>query len=154
MAGGVVAAYYIGKTLQITISQRDESLRAERINKAFSFIQRWNAAPLEEKKQWWSVLSALLKKTAPEIEQMLETMGCQERTVVVGVLNFFEEVCLAINEGSADEDTLRKFFRGTVETYYSLLGEWIKKQRTDRVRPRPRAYVQFEQVAEKWQQGR
>src|SRR5580704_15006398 len=51
-AGGVVAAYYIGRTLQITVEQRDEALDAERINKAFTYIHRWNSAPFEERKQF------------------------------------------------------------------------------------------------------
>lgn len=150
MAAGVVAAYYIGKTLQITVTQRDEGLTSLKVNKAFSYIQRWNTAPLDERKQWWALLEQLRSKSAPDILEMLNDI--ERRTIVVEVLNFFEEMCLAINEGLADEPTLRKFFRSMMDTYYSLLYEWINKVRTDRARPRPRVFVQFEAVAKRWQQ--
>jgi hypothetical protein len=150
MAAGVVAAYYIGKTLQITVTQRDQGLTAEKVDKAFSFIHRWNTAPLHERKQWWALLEQLRSRSGPELDQMLGVI--ENRTMVVEVLNYFEEMCLAVNEGLADEATLMKFFRSMVENYYSLLADWINKQRTDRVRPRPRAFVQFELVAKKWQQ--
>lgn len=152
MAAGVIAAYYIGKTLQITVTQRDEGLNSEKINKAFSFIHRWNTAPLEERKQWWALLEQLRSgKSGEEVYQILSVI--ENRTMVVEVLNYFEEMCLAVNEGLADEATLMKFFRSMLENYYSLLSDWINRQRTDRTRPRPRVYVQFELVAKKWQQG-
>jgi Domain of unknown function (DUF4760) len=149
MAAGVIAAYYIGKTLQITVNQRDEGLNADKVNKAFSFIQRWNTAPLEERKQWWKLLQSMRSKTSPEIDDLLKEG--ENRTMVVEVLNFLEEMSLAINEGLADEATLIKFFRTILEGYYSLLADWINKQRTDRTHARPRVFVQFEEVAKRWQ---
>jgi hypothetical protein len=75
-----------------------------------------------------------------------------ERALVVDVLNFFEEMSLAMNEGLADEDTVRKFFRDMLEIYYGLFDEWIRGLRADPIRPRPRVYVQLEEVARRWQQ--
>jgi hypothetical protein len=150
MAGGVVAAYYIGKTLQITVSQRDELLESERINKAFSYIHRWNSAPFEERKQWRALLEKLKAKSPVEIATSLQ--AGPERALVVDVLNFFEEMSLAMNEGLADEDTVRKFFRDMLEIYYGLFDEWIRGLRADPIRPRPRVYVQLEEVARRWQQ--
>jgi hypothetical protein len=150
MVAAVVAAYYIGKTLQITVWQRDAGLTSEKVDKAFTYIHRWNTAPLDERKQWWSLLNQLQSKKISEINEILSEI--ENRTMVVEVLNFFEEMCLAINEGLADEVTLMKFFRTMLDTYYSLLYNWIHKQRTDPVRPRPRAFIQFEAVAKKWQQ--
>lgn len=150
MAAGVVAAYYIGKTLQITVTQRDEALNSEKVDKAFSFIQRWNTAPFEERKAWRALIETLKAKTAPQITAALQAGA--DRALLVDVLNFFEEMCLAMNESLADEETLIKFFRDMLETYYSLFGEWINQQRTDHHRPSPRVYIQFEQVAKRWQQ--
>jgi hypothetical protein len=150
MAAGVVAAYYIGKTLKITVRQRDEALLSDKVNKAFSFIHRWNTAPLKERKEWWALLSQMQGKPAREISEMLK--AGDNRTLVVEVMNFFEEMCLAINENLADEATLVKFFRTMLEGYYSLLSDWINKERTDTVRPRPRVFLQFEAVAKRWQQ--
>jgi hypothetical protein len=150
MAAGVVAAYYIGKTLKITVRQRDEALLSDKVNKAFSFIHRWNAAPFDERKQWRALLEKLKPKSGPDIAVSLKTGP--DRALVVDVLNFFEEMCLAMNEELADEETLRKFFRDMLEIYYGLFADWIHEQRTDTVRPRPRVYIQFEQVAKQWQQ--
>lgn len=151
MAAGVIAAYYIGKTLQITVNQRDEGLNADKVDKAFSFIQRWNTAPLNERKLWWSLLQDMRSRSAPEIDDLLQQV--ENRTMVVEVLNFFEEMSLAVNEGLADEVTLAKFFRTILEGYYSLLADWINKQRTDRTHPRPRVFIQFEELAKRWQRS-
>jgi hypothetical protein len=151
MAGGVVAAYYIGQTLRITVAQRDEQLGADRINKAFSYIHRWNAAPFEERKQWRALVERLRAK--PEPEDIAESLRSgPDRALVVDVLNFFEEMCLATNEGLADEETLLKFFRSMLEGYYAMFADWINENRTDHLRPRPRVYIQFEQIAKRWQQ--
>jgi len=149
MAAGVVAAYYIGRTLQATVRQRDEALSSDKVNKAFTFIYRWNSAPFEERKHWRALLEKLKPQSATAIAAALR--GGPERAITVDVLNFFEEMSLAINEGLADEETLRKFFRDMLEIYYGLFGEWIHEQRTDSIRPRPRVYVEFEQVAKQWQ---
>jgi hypothetical protein len=152
MAAAVVAAYYIGKTLQITVGQRDEALTADKVNKAFSFIHRWNSAPFEERKQLGMLLEKLKLKSGADIAASLSADARSDRSLVVAVLNFFEEMCLAINEGLADEATLRKFFRDMLESYYGLFATWIQEQRSDNSHPRPRAYVQIEQVVKRWQQ--
>jgi hypothetical protein len=110
MAGGVVAAYYIGKTLDITVQQRNESLASERINKAFSYIQRWNGAALHDRRGWRALQEKVKGKQPQEISTIMEA-EYKDRAIVVDVFNFFEEMALAINESLADEDTLLKFFR-------------------------------------------
>ncbi len=152
MAGGVVAAYYIGKTLQITVAQRDEALDADKINKAFSYIHRWNAAPFDERKQFRAFLNKIKPLSPSDITKILEAEHA-ERSIVVDVMNFFEEMSLAVNEGLADEDTLLKFFRDMLEWYYHRFSDWIGKLRTDGGgHPRPRVYIQLEQVVKRWQE--
>jgi len=105
MAAGVLAAYYIGKTLQITVIQREEGLKAVRIEKAFSYIHRWNAAPFQDRQQWRALLDKMHGMTPAQIANLLQNERA-DRAVIVDVLNFFEEVALAVNEGLADEQTL------------------------------------------------
>ena len=149
MAAGVLAAYYIGRTLQITVVQREESLKAVRIEKAFSYIQRWNAAPFLERQQWRVVLDKIHGMTPAQVADLFNKDRA-DRAVVVDVLNFFEEVALAVNEGLADEETLLKFFRDMLEGYYHQSAEWINRLRTDDTRPRPKVYIEFETLIKRW----
>jgi hypothetical protein len=152
MAGGVVAAYYIGQTLRVTVKQRDEQLEAERVNKAFSYIHRWNAAPFEERKQFRALMNDIKPLSPAEIAKRLDDVHAA-RAIVVDVMNFFEEMSIAINEGLADEETLLKFFRDMLEWYYQRFSDWIQRLRTDGGgRPRPRVYIQLEAVAKRWQE--
>jgi Domain of unknown function (DUF4760) len=151
MAGGVVAAYYIGRTLQITVNQRDELLDAERVNKAFSYIHRWNATPFDERKHFRSLMNKIRALSPTEVTKQLDADQA-DRAIVVDVMNFFEEMSIAINEGLADEETLVKFFRSMLEWYYQRFSDWIQNLRTDGGgRPRPRVYIQLEEVAKRWQ---
>lgn len=151
MSAGVVAAYYIGKTLEITVSQRNEGLTSDKVNKAFSFIQRWNGAPFQDRQGWRELQERVKGKQPSEIASIIEG-EYKERAIVVDVFNFFEEMALAMNEGLADEATLRRFFRDMVERYYTQFGDWVNKMRTDGNRPRPRVYIEFEAVVKRWQQ--
>jgi hypothetical protein len=151
MAGGVVAAYYIGRTLQITVNQRDELLDAERVNKAFSYIHRWNATPFDDRKHFRALMSKIRHFSPPEITKQLDADQA-DRAIVVDVMNFFEEMSIAINEGLADEETLVKFFRGMLELYYQRFSDWIEMLRIDGGgHPRPRVYIQVEAVVKRWQ---
>jgi hypothetical protein len=151
MAGGVVAAYYIGRTLQITVDQRDEALDAEKINKSFSYIHRWNSAPFEERKHFRALQNTIKPLSPTEITKLLEGDHAA-RAIVVDIMNFFEEMSIAINEGLADEETLIKFFRDMVERYYQQFADWIERLRKDGGgRPRPRVYIQLQAVVDRWQ---
>jgi Domain of unknown function (DUF4760) len=150
MAAGVVAAYYIGRTLQVTVSQRDELIESERVDKAFSFIQRWNGAPFSARQKWRALFQKVKGQSPTEVVTMVQSGP--DRAILVDVFNFFEEMSLAINEELADEETLIKFFRDMAESYFAHFEEWIKKSRTDSNHPRPRVYVQFEAVVIRWQQ--
>ena len=98
------------------------------------------------------LLEKLKLKSGADIAASLSADARSDRSLVVAVLKFFEEICLAMNEGLADEATLRKFFRDMLESYYGLFATRIQEQRTDNSHPRPRAYVQIEYVVRRWQQ--
>lgn len=150
MAGGVIAAYYIGQTLKITVQQRDEQLDADRINTAFSYIHRWNAAPFDDRHKFRALMYEV--KSMPPKEVTAHVEGDHEaKSVVTDVMNFFEEMSLAINEGLADDETARKFFNNMLEYYYQRFADWIHMLRTDGGgSPRPSVYIQLENVIGRW----
>jgi hypothetical protein len=121
------------------------------VDKAFTFIQRWNGAPFHDRQEWRSLQEKVKGKQPHEISSMLEA-EYKDRAIVVDVFNFFEEMALAANEGLADEETLVKFYRDMVERYYAQFGDWVNKMRTDGNRPRPRVYIEFEGIVRRWQQ--
>ena len=63
-------------------------------------------------------------------------------------LTFFEGMALAANQGNADDETLRKCFRGILLSYYLGLDGWIHKMQA--VTNRPGLYAQIETLSNRW----
>ena len=74
----------------------------------------------------------------------------QARSKVVGMLNFYEEVAIAVMERSADELMLRRFFRAVICQAFDNLESWIKNERT--IDNEGRYYIYLEDLVERWKE--
>ena len=154
ITAGVLSAYYISRNLATTISQRNqgiqqrtEELHAAKVSKAFEYIDSWNHPdfhPLKEK--WHEIMKSVKAQPQEKVEETLEDYA--KREVVIDVLNFFEGMALAISKGIADDETLRRQFRGSLLEYYLTFEEWIKKYRRDR--NRPAGIKELEHLLSRW----
>lgn len=89
-----------------------------------------------------------LEKRSPQ-ERAVEINGdLKKRTVVVEIFNFYEEMAVAINLGSVDEEALKRFFRTIVLRYWDDYGYWVGQHRLNR--QAPRFATELEEVARKW----
>jgi hypothetical protein len=70
------------------------------------------------------------------------------RSKVIGMLNFYEEVAIAVRIKSADEDILQRFFRAVILQAFDNLEVWIRNERT--IDNESRYYVELEQLVAKW----
>jgi len=151
VAAGVVSAFYVGKALKITIEQRARDLTDQKIARAFAFLERWNDPNFATlRSEWRKVLDEFEGRGSDALCAELQKSH-ERRTVVVDVLNFFEELSYAGQSGVADLSTLKALFRTILERYFSALKPWIEKHRNDK--HQPTAYEHFEWLRDQWKTG-
>jgi hypothetical protein len=83
--------------------------------------------------------------------EKLEPEPLAARSKVVGMLNFYEEVAIAVLVKSADEQILRRFFHAVTCQAFDNLEAWIKNERT--FDNEPAYYNNFEDLVERWKEG-
>lgn len=148
MAAAILGAYYVGRGLQDTVRQREEEIRDRRVARAFHYVERWNdPALLTLKHKWRIIVDSAKDKSSEELAKELAD-DLDKSTIVVEVLNFFEEISLAVNEGVADEETAIRLFGGAMREYFSTLKLWMEKRRA--VRNRPKMWIEFETMILRW----
>jgi hypothetical protein len=134
LSAGALAAYYIGRGLSQTIQQRSESLSQEKIARAFEFLRRWNdPSLLQIKANFREIIESGKAHVAEEVERVIQNDRAK-KNAVVEILNFFEELAIAVHTGVADNDTLYRGFRGPLGEYYATLREWIQRHRSSKAR--------------------
>ena len=118
---------------------------------AFSFAQRWNDPRLVNvRKNWAAVREEISGKSADEINAFFKEKA-KLRIATAFVLNFFEEMAIAIHLGVADEETLKRIFRTMVVGCYKDLSPWIGKRREKK--KRLRIWVEFEDLYDSWKKA-
>ncbi|HXM42620.1 MAG TPA: DUF4760 domain-containing protein [Bryobacteraceae bacterium] len=71
-----------------------------------------------------------------------------QRTELLGLLSFYEEICLAIRMRSANEEKLKRYFKAVLVQTFTKVKPFIDKERA--VDNNLRYYIEFEEVFEVW----
>jgi hypothetical protein len=130
------------------VHQRTGALASSKVERAFLFIRRWNEPVLEKRKHdFRTIIDSGKAHDADYLEKHL-TQNPELRTIVVEVLNFFEEIGLASNMGLADDETLERYFYGALTSYHSCLEAWIQRHRASIARPK--MWIELEQMLTRW----
>jgi hypothetical protein len=145
--GAMVALMTLLYTAQNIRQANDERKRSA----AAKFVERWNTPGLtSSKKDWWSLNDELGKLSPEERAKTLEA-ELSKRMTATEFLNFFEEMAVAINTASADEELLQRFFRTVLLTYWDRYSYWITEHR--KTTGKVRVYIEFQQVVERWMES-
>lgn len=150
MVAAVLSAMYVGHGLKITVDQREEALRNDRIARAFVYVDAWDDPSRSATKQLVRSLvdDMVTNKSNPQkIKEQIDADKSLE-TAVLEVLNFLEGFCLASNRGVADDETLRLCFKYIVASDYSTFEALIKARRAEK--NRPHLYSELEAVVTRW----
>lgn len=151
VAAGVLAAFYIGRGLKITIEQRDHALTDQKISRAFAFLTRWNDPNFADlRKEWRALLEELEGKTNDEVCEIIRP-SLEKRTLIADVLNFFEEMAYAARGGVADLATLEQICGTIVVRYFEAIRPWLVRYRTEK--HQPTAYEHFEWLSDQWKRS-
>ena len=147
-AASVTSAYYAAEALATTTRQNPEAIQRAKLLAAFQYIQRWNEPAFSEtRKQFRTLLAQVRGKPGEELWQLLSA-DHDKRSVVLDVLNHFEELGLAVKKGILDEDVAKEYFRFIVAEYYSVFQGWIEKLRAHHTYPG--AYIEMQSLRDKW----
>jgi hypothetical protein len=123
----------------------------KRAETAHLFMARWTAP---EMVQFRLVLLDILEHRVDPMD-LVRTETDQsikeKRCAIVSILNFLEEVSIAVHRRAASEDRLQDFYSIIVQQSYGKLEPWIKRERsTDNA---PGYYAEFQKLAERWSKG-
>jgi len=139
----LAAAFALFEFLQKTQHDRFES--------AGEFIKRWNDPVIDSvRKEVRSILTdaLLLEPLIRKSENHVFNQDQKDkRSQLIGVLNFFEELALAVHKKRADERYLYDFFSVTVKMVWTKFTPWID---ADRRFGDASYWDEFEALAKRW----
>ena len=118
---------------------------------AARFVERWDAPQFFDVKSQWRRLQEEMEALSAEQRANALNQVLEKRTTVVEMFNFMEEMAVAINTSSVDEELLRRFFKTIVTRYYDDYEYWIKHHRQHR--RAPRFCCELEIVAPNWKKS-
>jgi hypothetical protein len=140
----LAAAFALFEFLQKTQHDRYES--------AGEFIKRWNDPSLNEIRLAIRAILTDALLLEPLIKKSLRpdqfnADQAKERGKVIGALNFFEELAIAVRRKRADERYLYDFFSATVQEVWNKFRAWIDADRTFGDQS---YWCEFEELKKRW----
>jgi hypothetical protein len=157
VALAITAAGTLGGTFYLAETIRDQN-RQQRNSYAFSLMARWNSPDLFHARRYWLTVTETFQKPGkdggPEgVESLLSKTPTneEERNAVHNIrhiLNFIEEIAVAVKFEHASEEMLKLFFAGIVERAYEAFANWIPEHR--KTTGRPLIWEQFYWLHSRW----
>lgn len=137
---------YAARTLQIFLDRETRSP----VEMAFHYAERWNDP------QMYHVRDACrqimdMRGDAPEAARARIDENEPYRKNIRPILNFLEELSIAVRTGRADGETSNRFFAGIVINLFQVTEEWIKEQR--RNRNRPKLWIELQWLYNQWKEN-
>lgn len=134
------ATFYVGSALRMGVVQRSQIA-------AFALMARWNSPELfHSRADCYRVLDAFRTKGAAGVTEVLGPENAQMN--VRHVMNFFEEVAIAVKVGHVDEELLASAFAGLIIRAYNALGAWVAEHR--RLTGRQKVWAEVEWLYTRW----
>ena len=127
-------------------------IEERRAENAQNLIRRWNAPEMLPVRLVLREITenrleaATLQRSAKGGEMPPDVDG--KRAGLVTVLNFYEELAIATQHNTADEERLYAFFSGIIQQSATCLEGWIKNERA--VDNEPDYYCEFLKLVARW----
>lgn len=143
-AGGVISAIYIGRGLR-------QTAESQKIDRTLIFALRWSDPQFfNARRAARDVIQPIMNKSPEDLLAALRKSVAEDperEHNLTDVLNFLEQLAVAINKEIVDEETLRELYHTVIVRYYSTLEPWINEMR--RLRS-PRLYQDLEALYDRW----
>lgn len=144
LLGAMIALCTLLYTAQNIRRSNEEKLSVA----ASKFMERWNAPSYFDLKTRWRVLREELEPLSPEQRSIQLSSDSSKRTTAVEILNFLEEMAVAIHTRSVDEELLKRFFRSIVIRHWDIYEYWIRQHRK---KPQSERFcIELEKVVDSW----
>lgn len=147
-AGAIAGAFYIGRTLHVHLEREARTPQ----DAAFRYMERWNDPAMFHARHVCREIIDTLGPQGPEKVKEDLDKNLEKRTNVGHILNFLEELSVAVQMKRTDETLTRRQFEGLAIRLYQLLTPWIEEQR--RIRGRPKLWVEIQWLYENWGPGK
>jgi len=126
---GLAAAFYLARSIVTAAQHAERTEKRERLKIAFQYMERWN-----------NPHSYHVRNASREILRIGATEGTERvrralsddaglRSNVMDVMNFFEEMALAVTLDTADEGTLKQAFQAMFTMHWMTLSPFINERR-------------------------
>ena len=143
------------KGIQHTIALNKDKNKALAITNALGYIARWNSIQnMEASRIGMEVHSRVNGQSPTEQGRIIEEYIDEDpsrKTSIVYILNFLEELAVALKTSSVDDDVCKSFFRGIVTEYYKIFYVFIAKRRNEK--NNDRLYQNLSELAATWKNG-
>lgn len=152
-AGAILAAVYAARTMAFQIQQQAAAEAAfvsrrhqDRQLEALRYTARWNEPYMEQaRKACREVL--LMKGTG--VKDITEALSSNDRELrVLHMMNFLEELAIAVQLDIADEAILKDVYRDAVVLVWGCMGQWAIGYRT--LHNQPSALLRLEALYKAW----
>jgi hypothetical protein len=144
------SAFYIGHTLRAQIE--NEQKRQEQLPKelAISYLNRWNTPEFFYTRKTYGVVFDKFRQSGAAAVKtyLLDPANAGEASNVGHILNFWEEMAIAIHRGLADEELIFSAYRGTVVRSFNALSDWVEEER--RLKGTQKLWEEAEQLYNIW----
>jgi hypothetical protein len=155
-AGGIAAAYYIGSGLRASAEAdrmtRELKAESDRMTRTLTYPLRFGSPEwIPIKRKVGNLLKSCMNKhESQRLQTISEAVkadpdldGC-----LVAVLNFLEELAMAVNLGLVDENILDRYFRTTVLRTFGTVSPWVRNRRDEH--EAQRVWQELEQLHAIW----
>lgn len=153
-AGQIAAAFYAARTLQhsLTVESRrldveEKDAKRELEDAAYGYAARWtDASMFHIRKDSQDIIEMGMKELAGCTKYIEEDVN--RKANIRNLLNFIEELAVAVHTERADEAVAKRLFCGIVLNIWNVCEEWAKIQRA--ARARPQLWIETEKLHQVW----
>lgn len=141
-AAGIGSGFYLAQSLRMQAEQQKQA-------EAFALIARWNSPDLfYARNASFKALQVFQSQGEASVRELLdkdESVANNARHV----LNFLEELAIAVRIGHVDEELVSDAFAGLVIRSFKAYESWINEHR--RVTGRQKLWTELETLYRRWE---
>ena len=156
VSAGVVSVIYAGENIQRASKIKEEDEQLRKTDRALNYISLWNNpnfyivrdVSTKIKEIIYSDENKNKKDEHPKLANEALSKDKDLEQKLIDILNFLEEVSMAVNKQLINEDIIKDFFVHIFERYAQIYNDYINEQR--RLKEYEQMYINFTTLNSKW----
>lgn len=153
VAAGIVSALYVGDNINNAAAARREEEELRKTDRALKYISKWNDPSFYMVRDVVSSITPIIKQEddANKHSRLVYDHVCENYSLdqkVNDILNFLEEISIAVNKDLVNQDLIKEFFSFIFERYAFVFAYYINEKR--RLRNNTSMYKNFTELNDKW----